>query len=94
LLGVGTARGKKSYSNLEINDAIDFWRVEIIKQDRRLLLRAEMKLPGMAWLDFNTNGENGKCHLSILYFFSLKPYSGKPTVIFFSLFTISFLTIS
>ncbi|MBQ08863.1 MAG: hypothetical protein CMD96_03665 [Gammaproteobacteria bacterium] len=77
MLGVGTARGRKSYSNLEINDAIDFWRVEIIRKDRRLLLRAEMKLPGMARLDFNTNRENGKCRLSITAFFFTKTMFGK-----------------
>lgn len=77
LLGVGTARGRKSYSNLEINDAIDFWRVEDIKQNRRLLLRAEMKLPGMAWLAFNINREKSKCRLSITAYFYTKTMFGK-----------------
>ena len=52
LLGVGAARGRKSFSSLAINDVIDFWRVEDLQTDRKLLLRAEMKLPGMAWLEF------------------------------------------
>ena len=52
LLGVGTSRGRKSISSLEINDVIDFWRVEDLQPNRRLLLRAEMKLPGKAWLEF------------------------------------------
>jgi len=52
LMGVGTARGRRSSSTLRINDVIDFWRVEDIKNNHRLLLRAEMKLPGKAWLEF------------------------------------------
>ena len=52
LMGVGTSRGRKSHSSLRINDVIDFWRVEDLQRDRRLLLRSEMKLPGKAWLEF------------------------------------------
>ena len=53
LLGVGTHRGRKSYANLRINDIIDFWRVEHLILNELLLLRAEMKLPGKAWLEFS-----------------------------------------
>ncbi len=60
LAGVGTARGRRSSSFLRINDVVDFWRVEDISPDRRVLLRAEMKLPGRAWMEFcideNTDG--------------------------------------
>jgi hypothetical protein len=52
LLGVGISRGRRSASDLRINDVIDFWRVEEILKNRKLLLRAEMKSPGMAWLEF------------------------------------------
>lgn len=52
LLGVGTSRGRKSLSSLQVNDVIDFWRVEDLQPERRLLLRAEMILPGKAWLEF------------------------------------------
>jgi len=51
--GVGTSRGRRELSRLEQNDVIDFWRVEKLERNRRMLLRAEMKLPGMAWLEFN-----------------------------------------
>lgn len=51
--GVGIARGRRSQSRLAVNDVIDFWRVEDLIPDTRLLLRAEMKLPGKAWLEFN-----------------------------------------
>jgi uncharacterized protein YbjT (DUF2867 family) len=52
LMGVGTSRGRRSESELRINDVIGFWRVEDLIPDNRLLLRAEMKLPGKAWLEF------------------------------------------
>jgi uncharacterized protein YbjT (DUF2867 family) len=53
LLGVGLARGRRCYSSVKTNDVIDFWRIEDIQDDKRLLLRAEMKLPGKAWLEFS-----------------------------------------
>lgn len=52
LLGVGSGRGRRSSSEIRINDVIDFWRVEDITKNKSLLLRAEMKLPGKAWLEF------------------------------------------
>ena len=57
LMGVGTARGRRSQSTLRVNDVIDFWRVEAIEKNRLLLLRAEMKLPGRAWLEFRVDPE-------------------------------------
>lgn len=50
--GVGSARGRRHGGSLEVNDVIDFWRVEDIQRDRRLLLRSEMRMPGKAWLEF------------------------------------------
>ncbi len=52
LFGVGTARGRRSKSELRVHDVIDFWRVESILPQERLLLRAEMRMPGRAWLEF------------------------------------------
>jgi len=52
LMGVGTARGRRSHTTLRVNDVIDFWRVEAIERNRLLRLRAEMKVPGRAWLEF------------------------------------------
>ncbi|MFA5802564.1 MAG: SDR family oxidoreductase [Thermoleophilia bacterium] len=63
--GVGTSRGRKNLSGLRMNDVIDFWRVEELEEDRRLLLRAEMKLPGMAWLEFTIEPLNGTSRLSV-----------------------------
>lgn len=57
LMGVGTARGRRSARTLRVNDVIDFWRVEAIEINRFLRLRAEMKVPGRAWLDFRVDPE-------------------------------------
>lgn len=53
--GVGLRRGRRDPEIVRIGDAIDFWRVEAVEPDRHLLLRAEMKLPGRAWLQFETH---------------------------------------
>lgn len=51
--GVGLRRGRTNDTNLEAGDALDFWRVLYAnKAEKRLLLFAEMRLPGEAWLEF------------------------------------------
>ncbi|MBO1330180.1 SDR family oxidoreductase [Streptomyces sp. VRA16 Mangrove soil] len=50
--GVGLRRGRRDATRLRLGDVVDFWRVEEIEQGRSLRLRAEMRLPGLAWLDF------------------------------------------
>jgi uncharacterized protein YbjT (DUF2867 family) len=50
--GVGLRRGRRDLCNIREGDAIDFWRVERFVPDRLLLLFAEMRLPGRAWLYF------------------------------------------
>ncbi|PIQ85439.1 MAG: epimerase, partial [Candidatus Omnitrophica bacterium CG11_big_fil_rev_8_21_14_0_20_43_6] len=77
LLGVGTARGRKSQSTLKINDVVDFWRIEDLEVNRRLLLRAEMKLPGLAWLEFNIAQLDNKRRLNITAYYETKSFSGK-----------------
>jgi uncharacterized protein YbjT (DUF2867 family) len=52
--GVGLRRGRRHPREVRVGDALDFWRVEAVEQDRLLRLRAEMKLPGEAWLQFET----------------------------------------
>ena len=69
LLGVGTSRGRRSHSTLQTNDVLDFWRVEDIQQDKRLLLRAEMKLPGEAWLEFNLKPVGKRNRLSVIAYY-------------------------
>jgi hypothetical protein len=50
--GAGTRRGRRDPNALVAGDTVDFWRVEAIEPGRLLRLRAEMKLPGRAWLQF------------------------------------------
>jgi uncharacterized protein YbjT (DUF2867 family) len=50
--GIGMRRGRRDPRELRAGDAIDFWRVVCIQPDRRLLLTAEMKMPGRLWLDY------------------------------------------
>ena len=57
--GPGLRRGRRDSDTLRYGDALDFWRVVGVDQDRSLSLRAEMRLPGEALLDFRI-GANGK----------------------------------
>jgi uncharacterized protein YbjT (DUF2867 family) len=50
--GVGLRRGRRDLDHLRVGDALDFWRVEERVPPHLLRLRAEMKLPGLAWLEF------------------------------------------
>lgn len=50
--GVGVRRGRRDPEQLRVGDSLDFWRVEVYDRPQRLRLRAEMKLPGRAWLEF------------------------------------------
>jgi len=55
--GAGMRRGRRDPETLHQGDAVDFWRVEAVEHDRLLRLRAEMKVPGRAWLQFEVRGE-------------------------------------
>lgn len=84
--GVGMRRGRKSATELHNGDALDFWRVMIAsKEERRLLLYAEMKLPGEAWLEFKIDKENLLTQtatfrpiglLGRLYWYAVLPFHG------------------
>ncbi len=57
--GVGMRRGRRSETDIFVGEALDFWRVLIAnKAEKRLLLYAEMKLPGEAWLEFQIDDNN------------------------------------
>lgn len=57
--GVGLRRGRKNQYDISPGEALDFWRVLIAdKTEKRLLLFAEMKLPGEAWLEFRIDKDN------------------------------------
>jgi uncharacterized protein YbjT (DUF2867 family) len=49
--GVGLRRGRRDAARLSVGDHVDFWQVEEIEPGRLLRLRAEMRLPGLAWLE-------------------------------------------
>jgi len=57
--GVGLRRGRKNQQEVAPGETIDFWRVLVAnKEEKRLLLFAEMKLPGEAWLEFKIDDDN------------------------------------
>lgn len=53
--GVGVRRGRRDPDNLQVGERLDFWRVEVFEPPQRLRLKAEMKLPGRAWLEFEVS---------------------------------------
>lgn len=55
--GAGLNRGRRDAESLRVGESVDFWRVEDLIPNERLLLRAQMKVPGKAWLEFKIQGE-------------------------------------
>ncbi|WP_176371610.1 SDR family oxidoreductase [Desulfosediminicola flagellatus] len=51
--GFGLNRGRRMNGEVRIGDALDFWKVADVKTNKRLLLYAQMKIPGKAWLEFD-----------------------------------------
>jgi len=85
--GVGLRRGRRCPTELAPGDALDFWRVAEIDRPRRLLLAAEMKLPGSALLEFHLSEESAgetvitqtarflpKGLTGILYWYAIAPF--------------------
>ena len=68
--GIGTRRGRRSATSLRVGDAVDFWRVEAYKPNELLRLRAEMKMPGYAWLQFEAlpRDDGGTCLRQTAFF--------------------------
>ena len=76
--GVGLRRGRRSPVDLKPGDTLDFWRVLLAdKAGKRLLLYAEMKLPGEAWLQFRIFEENGNSYLEQLAAFRPRGLAGR-----------------
>jgi uncharacterized protein YbjT (DUF2867 family) len=76
--GVGLRRGRKNPDDLAAGDALDFWRViAASRKNKRLLLYAEMKLPGDAWLEFRVVSENGASYLRQTATFRPRGISGR-----------------
>ena len=65
--GVGLIRGRRSASHLQVGDALDFWRVLDAAPESKLLLRADMKMPGQALLEISMARINDtECRLTLL----------------------------
>ncbi|MFB6620355.1 SDR family oxidoreductase [Streptomyces sp. NPDC056367] len=56
--GAGLRRGRRDAQRLRVGDALDFWRVEEIEHGILLRLRAEMRLPGLAWLEMRAERDD------------------------------------
>jgi hypothetical protein len=75
--GVGMRRGRRDPDDLRVGDALDFWRVEVAEPGRLIRLRAEMKVPGRAWLEFQALPQpGGQTLLSQTAFFEPKGLLG------------------
>ncbi len=87
--GVGLRRGRRDPSDLDVGDALDWWRVEELEEGKLLRLRAEMRLPGLAWLEFHVErAESGRTRLrqkatfhpfgllGQLYWWGIQPFHG------------------
>jgi uncharacterized protein YbjT (DUF2867 family) len=55
--GYGLSRGRRDAKMLRIGDSVDFWKVVDLVENKRLLLFAQMKLPGKAWLEYLIKGD-------------------------------------
>jgi uncharacterized protein YbjT (DUF2867 family) len=64
--GVGLRRGRRDPDHLQVGDALDFWRVEKLEKQKTLRLRAEMRMPGLAWLEFSIepDAKTGGCKIT------------------------------
>jgi uncharacterized protein YbjT (DUF2867 family) len=75
--GVGMRRGRRDPENLRVGDALDFWRVEAVEPGQLVRLRAEMRVPGRAWLEFQATAHpDGTTLLTQTAFFEPKGLSG------------------
>jgi uncharacterized protein YbjT (DUF2867 family) len=85
--GVGLRRGRRDADSIRVGEALDFWRVEAVEPDHLMRLRAEMKVPGKAWLQFEVLAQDNdtrpllvqtaffapKGLLGLLYWYALYP---------------------
>jgi uncharacterized protein YbjT (DUF2867 family) len=84
--GVGLRRGRKNPTEISAGESLDFWRVLLAsKEEKRLLLYAEMKLPGEAWLEFKITDDNTVIQTATfrprglmgrLYWYAVLPFHG------------------
>jgi hypothetical protein len=74
--GVGMRLGRRDPDRVRVGDAVDFWRVEAVRRPELLRLRAEMKVPGRAWLQYEVSGDERQSVLVQTAFFEPKGLSG------------------
>jgi len=58
--GLGVRRGRRHPDEIWVGEALDFWRVEAVTPDRAMRLQAEMKVPGKAWLEFQSTPQSAE----------------------------------
>ncbi len=88
--GVGLRRGRRDRQHLMVGETVDFWRVEELQRGTLLRLRAEMRLPGLAWLELCVDPATDTASATYrqravfhprglaghLYWWSLRPFHG------------------
>jgi uncharacterized protein YbjT (DUF2867 family) len=74
--GVGMRLGRRDPGTLRVGDALDFWRVEEVRRPALLRLRAEMRVPGRAWLQYEVTPADGGSRLVQTAFFEPKGLPG------------------
>ncbi len=74
--GVGLRRGRRHPDEVHVGEALDFWRVEAVEKNRRMLLRAEMFVPGKAWLQFDSQPQENKTLFTVTAYFEPHGLSG------------------
>jgi uncharacterized protein YbjT (DUF2867 family) len=75
--GVGLRRGRRHPTDIRIGDPLDFYRVEALEPNRMMRLRAEMKVPGEAWMEFRLRPlENGSTLITQTAYFAPKGLFG------------------
>ena len=68
--GVGLRRGRRHPDELHVGESLDFWRGEEVEPNHLLRLRAEMKLPGKAWLEFKSGPQGNKTLFTVTAYFA------------------------
>ena len=75
--GVGMRKSRRSYTDVRPGDTIDFWRVEAVEENKLLRMRAEMKVPGRAWLQYEVKPvEANQCLVTQTAFYEPRGLSG------------------
>ncbi|KAA0271980.1 MAG: SDR family oxidoreductase, partial [Chloroflexi bacterium] len=77
--GVGLRRGRRHPDEIHTGESLDFWRVETVEKNHLMRLRAEMKIPGKAWLQFESEslgGDRNKTLFTVTAYFAPHGFFG------------------